>query len=136
MSALPLLMTGIGAYHHHATMSTNDFALLTDGFDARADFHRRGSLRGFTGFSLFVSIGDPTSGEVVRGELYLDTIARQDSDVMHAHFSGDVGQHLVAIFKLDAKHCVGERFYNRSFKHNCVFLWLRQLVLLQTKVHA
>jgi hypothetical protein len=55
---------------------------------------------------------------------------------MHTHFSGDVGQHLVAIFKLDAEHGVGERFYNRSFKHNGVFLRLRQLVLLRTKVHA
>ena len=55
---------------------------------------------------------------------------------MHAHFSGDVGQHLVAIFKLDTKHGIRERFYNRSFEHNRVFLWLRQLVLLQTKVHA
>jgi hypothetical protein len=83
--------------------------------------------------SLFVSVGDPTSGEVVRGEFNLDAVARQDSDVMHAHLSGDVGQHLVAIFKLDFEHCIRERFNNRSFKHDRVFLWLRQLVLLRTK---
>jgi hypothetical protein len=95
-------------------MAADDFALFTDGFNARADFHRRASFRRFTGFSLFVSIGDPTSGEVVRGEFYLDTIAGQDSDVMHTHFSGNVGQHLVAIFKLDTKHRIWQRFDNRS----------------------
>ena len=49
---------------------------------------------------------------------------------MHAHLSGDMGQYLVAVFELDAKHRIGERFDDRSFEQNRVFLRLRQRILL------
>jgi len=39
MSALPLLVSWIGADDHHAPVATDDLALLTDGFDARSNFH-------------------------------------------------------------------------------------------------
>src|SRR3954454_8121038 len=39
MSALPLLVSWIGADDHHAPMAADDLALLTDGFDARPDLH-------------------------------------------------------------------------------------------------
>jgi hypothetical protein len=79
---------------------------------------------------LLVSVGDPASAEVVRGEFHLNLVARQNSDVVHPHFSGDVGQHLVAIIEFDPKHRVRERFDNRSFEDDRVFLRLRQGGLL------
>ena len=45
---------------------------------------------------------------------------------MHPHLSGDVGQHLVAVFEFDSKHRIRERFDNRSFEHDRVFFGLRQ----------
>ena len=55
---------------------------------------------------------------------------------MHAHFSGNVGQHLVAVFEFDTKHCVWERFYNHAFQQNRVFLRLRQGILLGSVLAA
>jgi hypothetical protein len=123
----------IGADDHHSTMSADDFALLTDGFDAGTDFHRALQVERscvFTIARLLVSVGDPTSGEVVRGKFNLDFVARKDPDVMHTHFSGYVGQHLVAVFEFDTKHCIGKWFNDHALKQNCIFLRLRQRILL------
>jgi hypothetical protein len=97
----------IGTDNPNATMAADYFALLANRFDARTDLHARPAwIEFFTDLSLLVSIGDPTSGEVVRGEFNLDLVTGQDSDVMHPHLSGDMGQNLVAVFELDTKHCV------------------------------
>ena len=45
---------------------------------------------------------------------------------MHAHLSGDVGQHLVAVFQLDAKHRIGQRLVDGAFHDDGVFFGLRQ----------
>jgi hypothetical protein len=120
----------IGTDDHHAAVAADDFALFTDGLDAGADLHSAPSKMCFTISRLLVSIGDPTSGEVVRGQFDLDFVSRKDPDVMHAHLSGDVGQHFVAVFELDAKHRIRERLYDRSLEQNRVFLRLRQKILL------
>src|SRR2546421_11305476 len=54
---------------------------------------------GLTFISL-VPVGDPTSAEVVRRELHLDAVPRQDADVVHPHLPRDVGQHFVAVLEL------------------------------------
>ncbi len=127
-------MSWIGANNHHTAMAADDFALLTDGFDAGTDFHRalqeKVWMCVFTISRLLVSVGDPTSGEVVRGKFNLDFVARKDPDVMHAHLSGYVGQHLVAVFEFDAKHCVGKWLDDHALQQNCIFLRLRQRILL------
>jgi hypothetical protein len=81
-------------------------------------------------FSLLVSIGDPTSGEVVRGEFNLNFVARKDADVVHTHFPRNMGQNLVAIFELHPEHGVREWLGDCAFKHNRIVLWLWQNVLL------
>src|SRR5690606_22190325 len=63
---------------------------------------------------------------VVWSEFHLDAVAGQDADVMHAHLSGDVGQHLVAVLQFDAEPGVRERFDDRSFENDRVFLLLCQ----------
>src|SRR3954466_3606111 len=47
-----------------------------------------------------VAIGDPSATEVVRRQLNLDAVTGKDPDVVHAHLSGDVGQHGVAVVEL------------------------------------
>ena len=53
--------------------------------------------------------------EVLAGIRNLDLVARQDTDVVHSHLSGDVGQNLVAVFEFDTEHRVRERLGDRSF---------------------
>ncbi len=49
---------------------------------------------------------------------------------MHAHLSGDVSQHLVAVLEFDSEHRVRQRLDDRAFEHDGVFLGLRQSSLL------
>jgi hypothetical protein len=53
---------------------------------------------------LLVAVGDATSFEVVRSELYLDAIAWENTDVVHPHLARDMGQYFVAIFEFNTKH--------------------------------
>src|SRR3954467_12391008 len=77
-------------------------------------------------FRSLVPVGDPASAEVVRGQLHLDAIPRQDADVVHAHLSGDVGQYLVAVLELDPEHGVRQRLDDRPLEDDRVFLGLGQ----------
>ena len=74
----------------------------------------------------FVAVGDPTAGQVVGREFHLNPVAGKDADVVHAHLSGDMGQHLVAIFEFDAEHCVRQRLDHRPLKDDRIFFWLSQ----------
>ena len=69
-----------------------------------------------TGAFLLVSIGDTTAGEVVRGELYLDLVARKDADVVHPHLAADVRKNFVTVVQLHAKHGIRQRLHDRALK--------------------
>src|SRR3970040_521159 len=58
---------------------------------------------------LLQTVGDPTAGQVVRGELDPDSVARQARDEVHPELAGDVGQNRVAVLKFDGEHGVRER---------------------------
>ena len=77
--------------------------------------------RTFTTALSLVSIRDTTPGEVVWGELYLNSVAWENADVVHAHLAGDVSQHFVAVLEFDTEHCIRERFDDRAFQHDGVF---------------
>src|SRR6266508_2582380 len=70
---------------------------------------------------LLEPIRDPTSREVVGGQLDLHPIAGQDPDEVHPHLAGNVGQHAVAVLQLDAEHRVRQRLDHRSFDLDRVF---------------
>src|SRR5215212_7207267 len=68
------------------------------------------------------SVGDPTAGQVVGRELNPDAVSRQDPDEIHPKLSGNVGQHPVAVLKLDSEHRVRKGFDDRSFDFDRVSL--------------
>ena len=76
------------------------------------------------------SVGDTTTGEVVGGELNLNLVAGQNSDVMHTHLPRDMREYLMTVFQLDAKHRVGQGFGDGALEHNRIFLWFGQERLL------
>jgi ATP-dependent RNA circularization protein (DNA/RNA ligase family) len=76
------------------------------------------------------AICNAASGEVVWSEFNLDFVTGKNTDVVHAHLSGDVRQHVVTILKLYAKHCVWERLKNRALEHDRIFFRLSQDGLL------
>jgi hypothetical protein len=77
--------------------------------------------------SLLVSPDDPTPGEVVRSDLHLHAVAREDADAVHAQLAGAVGQYLMAAVELDSEHGVREGLVNDALHHERVFLLLRQV---------
>ena len=54
--------------------------------------------------TLFVTECYTAFGEVVGRHLYLDFVAGENLDVMHAHLSGYMGGDFMPVLQLDAEH--------------------------------
>lgn len=80
-----------------------------------------GAARESAGGWLLETVGDAAAGEVVGRKLDLDPVAGQDADVELAHFAGNVGQHFVTVFQLDAEHGVGQGFLHHAVDLNGAF---------------
>jgi hypothetical protein len=123
--ALTLLVARVLTDHTDVTGPADHLALLTNGLDARADLHYRT-------FSfepeLFVAVGDASTGHVVGRDLYLDLVAGQDADAVHAHLAGTVGENGVAVLELHAKHGVRQWLDDGSLDGERVFLGLAQVL--------
>ena len=63
-----------------AAFALNYFTILTTLLDGCLDFH-------FCIFLLFVSEGNPTFGQIVRGHFNSYLITREYLDIMHTHLS-------------------------------------------------
>ena len=50
-----------------------------------------------------------------------DLVARQDADVVFAHFSGDMREHHVIVRELDAEHGAGQNGHHSTFQFDCFF---------------
>lgn len=67
------------------------------------------------------AVDDASAGQVVRAQLKLDGVARQDADEVTTHFSGDVRQHHVPALELNAEHRVLQRLGHSSNYFNSFF---------------
>src|SRR5712691_8256212 len=68
-----------------------------------------------------VSVGDPAPGQVVRGELHLDLVARKDPDVVLSHLPGDRREHGVSPVELHSEHRARERLGDLAFDLDLLF---------------
>src|ERR671919_414682 len=59
---------------------------------------------------LLEAVGDPTAGQIIRRHFHRDAIARQDANAILAHAPGGMGENLMLVLKLHAKHGVGQHF--------------------------
>src|SRR5712691_849912 len=76
---------------------------------------RRGPLR------LLESIRDPAAREVVRRQLDLHAVAREDPDEVHPHLAAHVREHPVAVVQLHSEHRVRQRLHHGPFDLDRVF---------------
>lgn len=65
---------------------------------------------------LLVPIRDTTPGEVVRRQLDGDVVAGKDTDIVHAHLTGDMREHRMPVLQLDTEHRVGQRLDDLPLK--------------------
>src|SRR5690349_2733507 len=86
------------------------------------------SQRTFTDGRTFMSsslllepVRDPAAGEVVRRQLDLHAVARQDADEIHAHLAADVRQDTVTALQLHAEHRVRQRLHHGALDLDRVF---------------
>src|SRR6516165_3080566 len=100
-------------------LTLDDLAVLTANLDRRSYLHR--VPLSTSGNSLLEPIGDPAPGQVVRRQLDLHAVARQDPDEVHPHLAADVREHLVAVLELHPEHRVGQRLDHRSLDLDRVF---------------
>jgi hypothetical protein len=68
------------------------------------------AMTGILRKELLVSISNPPFAKVIRGKLDGYAVALQDFDVVHPHLAGDPSEDFMAVFQLDAKRCVRQRF--------------------------
>jgi hypothetical protein len=57
----------------------------------------------------------------------LHSIARKNSDSVHAHLPGTMSEHVVAVFQLNFEHGVWQWLDHRSFENDGIFLGLWQV---------
>src|SRR6266545_4844632 len=81
--------------------------------------HRGGRL---SSAGLSVPVDDPAAREVVRRELDVDAIARQDLDPVTPHLARGVAERLVAVVELDLVHAVAECLDDLALELDLVFL--------------
>src|SRR5712691_2998169 len=70
---------------------------------------------------LFESIRDPAAREVVRRQLDLHAVAREDPDEVHPHLAAHVREHPVAVVQLHSEHRVRQRLHHGPFDLDRVF---------------
>src|ERR1051326_2152867 len=85
----------------------------------------------FTVDPLFESVGDSAPREVVRRQLHLHAIARQDADEVHAHLAADVREHAVAVLELHPEHRVRERLHDGALHLDHVLFGHRRYAALR-----
>jgi hypothetical protein len=129
---------GVFTDHTHDAAPMNDLALHADFLHRCPNFHVSLVLAALgdadDGAILLVPVNDPAAREVIRRKLHRDAISRQDADEILAHLSGDVSQHLMLVFELDAEHRVWERLNDSGHYFNGVFLAAVLLRLLFPRV--
>lgn len=118
-------MTRVLANHADVTRTTNDLALLTHCLNACANLHA-------VSFStlepeLFVAVGDAATSHVVRRDLDLDLVARENSNAILAHATRAHREHGKSILQLDFEHRVRPGFHHGSLNGERIFLLLRQV---------
>src|SRR5262245_32165731 len=81
------------------------------------------------GKDLPTAVNDPSTAQVVGGNLHLDPIAGNDADEVLAHSAGDMGYDLVAVVQFDAKLRVGQRLFDAALHFNGFFFRHKTLPL-------
>src|SRR5690242_18863847 len=71
---------------------------------------------------LLVAVGDSSAIKVVRRQLDLDPVPRQDADVVAPHLARDMAEHLVPVVELDLEHRVREGLDHLALHLDLLFL--------------
>jgi hypothetical protein len=74
----------------------------------------------YTLFFVFQTVGDPSFGQVVRGQFDFDAIAGQNFNVVPPDLARNMGKHIEAIVEIHAEHSVRQGIHNGSFHLNQV----------------
>jgi hypothetical protein len=134
-------MARVFANDSHGPLAADDLALVTNLFDARANFHFRlwlflvsgsaeifwflicGGLLDAAG-GLFVSIRDAATARIVRADFYGDAVARQNTNVKLAHSSADRCEHDEPVVAFDTEHRIRKCLLDDTVEFELVALRL------------
>jgi hypothetical protein len=81
-------------------------------------FPRRAKLR----FTLLEPIVNPTFGQIVRRHFDLNLVASQNADAVLAHLACRVRDDLMAVFQLDPKRRIWQKFFYDTWEFEQFFL--------------
>ena len=109
-------MLRILADNHDFSVSFDHFALIADFFNGWFNLHF------YTIPFLFGTPCDPAFAQVVNRNLDCHLITRQNPDIVHSEFPGNVRGHDMTVGKLHFEGGVRQCFQNHAFKfHYIVF---------------
>lgn len=70
---------------------------------------------------LLQPVGNPATGQVIGGKLYLDLITRKNPDKVFSNLTRNMCKDHQTVFELNPKHSVWERFVYSAFHFDDVF---------------
>src|SRR5437899_425730 len=114
--SLPGLVPRVLADHACHPAAPDDLTVLASRFDRRPHLHC------FSPSGSLESVRDPAPREVVRRQLDLHPIAREDPDEVHPHLAAYVREHPVTVVQLHSEHRVRQRLHHGPFDLDRVFL--------------
>ena len=110
-------MARVGTDDPHHALAADDFAIAADTLDRSEYFHAYSPEK-----TLLSAEDDTALSQIVGRQLHGHLVAGEDADVVHAHLSGNVTEHMVPIFQLDPEGRIGKVFNHLPLHFNNVFL--------------
>jgi hypothetical protein len=112
------------ANHIDASATAHDLAMLTHFFYGRTDFHLCSppSASADSYLKLFIPVGNSAPAQVIRGKLDGNAVARQDFNIVHPHFSGDMRENAVIVFQDHPEGRVLQAFLDNTVDFYGLFL--------------
>lgn len=135
-------MAWVFADDHDTSVTTDHLALVANWLNAGVNLHdvsffrcprtARDSSRPLLTVlkRLLVTVNDPTTGQIVWAEFNYDPILWEDSDVVLAHFSGNVSENQVSVCEFYPKHCIGQCLSDSTLDLNHAVFFGHKLFLI------
>ena len=122
-------MLRILADDHYMAVTLDYLALVADFLYGRLYFQSFYHLSEICASALFAAPGDSALRGVIDRNLDCDLVAKQDLDIVHAEFAGDMGGYDHIVGQFDLEGCIGEYLNDWTFKLHYVIFRQKNLLL-------
>ena len=98
--------------NHYTTVSLDDFALVAHWLYRCSNLH-------FYILQLFLTPCDSSASQIIRRQFDLNSVTRQNTNVVHSDFAGDMSEYFEIVIQPHLDHCVRLRIDTGS---HCLYI--------------